>query len=130
MARVAPVLAALVVLALWVAGPAAGHRAGRPRLARAARSPVQVAVVQSASGGHLSVRRKATGAVSALRSGGRIYLGDIVLAGRGAAAKFKVIVPPGFSIETELLYIKPVEGAHPKITLVGSGRVTEVTLRA
>jgi hypothetical protein len=119
---------ALIASMLWAAVPAAGSLAARSPLARAARSAVQVAIVQSASGGHLFVRRKATGAVSALRSGGRIYFGDVVLAGRGAVARFKVTVPPGFSVEAQLLYIKPVEGAHPKITLRGSGRTTEVTL--
>jgi len=123
----APALA-LASFILWPAGPAAGNPSARSPLARATRSPVQVAIVQSASGGHLFVRRKATGAGSALRSGGRIYFGDVVLAGRGAVARFKVTVPPGFSVETQLLYIKPVEGAHPKITLRGSGRTTEVTL--
>ena len=120
-------VAALIVAVLVLLSAAATWSAGNPR-ARATHAPIQVAVVQSASAAQLSVKRKATGSISAFHAGDKIYLGDIVLAGHGATAKFKVTVPPGYSADTQLLYIEPVGHAHHTVTLLGVGMTTEVTL--
>ena len=113
-------------IALLGAGPASGRPSANH--ASAARAPVLVGVVQYASGGHLSVHRKASGATGAMRAGGRVYLGDVLLVGRGVEARFKLTTPPGYSTETELLLVKPVEGSHPKLKLQRSGRSVEVNL--
>ncbi len=71
-----------------------------------------VATVVTASGGHLSVQRKAGGTPSALRAGASIYYGDVVLAGPGASATFRVAVARGTLADKDLLYVRPVAGAH------------------
>ncbi len=87
-----------------------------------------VAVVQSASGSHLSVRRAATGQVVALHRSDKIYFGDTVTPGRGATATFKATVPKGISPDTELFYVKPVARTPHTVTLRGAGNTVEVTL--
>ncbi len=116
---------AISVVALLAGSVFAAGGSATPALTHA--QPV-VAVVESASGGHLAVKRKAGGAQSALRAADKVYYGDIVLAGPGATATFKVRVPKGMSPDNELLFVQPVSGAHHTITMKGSGSVVEVTL--
>ena len=98
--------------------------------ARAGSARPVVAIVQSASGGHLSDERKPGGNKSALHAGSKIRYGDTVLAGPGAKAKFKVTVPKGDPGTHDLLDIKEVSGAHHTILAVRTAKnVIEVTLR-
>lgn len=110
----------LALAALGVAAPAGGLLAGASsasQSARAASARPVVAIVQSASGGHLSVKHKAGGKDSPLHAGSSVRYGDTVLAGRGARATFKVTVPKGDRGVNDLLLVKPVSGAHLTITL-------------
>ncbi len=122
----------VALAALTVAAPAGALLAGASSAsqnARAARTRPVVAVVQSASGGHLSVKHKAGGRNSALHAGSRVRYGDTVLAGRGARATFNVTVPKGDRGVNDLLLVKPVSGAHHTITLERTARnVITVTL--
>lgn len=105
----------VALAALGVAAPAGALLAGASSASQSAR-PV-VAIVQSASGGHLSVKHKAGGKNSPLHAGSSVRYGDTVLAGRGARATFKVTVPKGDRGVNDLLLVKPVSGAHHTITL-------------
>ncbi|HEY4347147.1 MAG TPA: hypothetical protein VGM80_06115 [Gaiellaceae bacterium] len=111
------------LLATWLVAAAAA--AGAPRHANA--GPL-VATVATASGGHLTVKRKAGGATETLHVHSNIYYGDIVQAGPGATATFEVTTPKGVSSDNELLFIQPVDGAHHTITMKGSGGTVVVTL--
>jgi hypothetical protein len=120
------VLAALAV-ALLAVGLVAATGAGSQGSARAGSAQKIVAVVESASG-QLSVKRHANGKLAALHSSGRIYFGDTVIPGRGAAAKFKATVPKGVSPDAQLFYIRPVAGTPHTVTMHGAGNTVEVTL--
>jgi hypothetical protein len=118
--------------ALCVAAPVGGLLAGASSASQSARAgsarPV-VAIVKSASGGHLSLKHKGGGKPSPLHTGSKVRYGDTVLAGRGARATFKVTVPKGDRGVNDLLLVKPVSRAHHTITLERTAsKVLTVTL--
>ena len=88
-----------------------------------------MAVVLSASGGHLWLQPKAGGKARILRKGSELRYGDTVLAGRGARAKFKITVPKGDAGKNDVILFKSISGAHHSVKVKQRGsRVIELTL--
>jgi len=78
---------------------------------------VPTGIVVSESGTGLSVVRASDSSTTRLRTGGKVYVGDMLLVGPGVTAVLKLTVPPGRSPDDTLVSLRAVGGGHPNVRM-------------